>query len=53
MGQRDGDTDRKFGHMVRTATQRHIGLKPFYGPEDRAGVPYEGDLGNPGDYPFH
>ncbi|MBW1787670.1 MAG: acyl-CoA mutase large subunit family protein [Deltaproteobacteria bacterium] len=44
--------DRKFGHMVRTATQSHIELKSFYGPDDCGDVSYEGDLGNPGEYPF-
>lgn len=44
--------DRKFGHMVRTATQSHIELKPFYTPEDCRDIDYEGDLGDPGQYPF-
>jgi methylmalonyl-CoA mutase N-terminal domain/subunit len=44
--------DRKFGHMVRTATQSHIDLKPCYTPEDCEQLSYEADLGDPGEYPF-
>jgi methylmalonyl-CoA mutase N-terminal domain/subunit len=44
--------DRKFGHMVRTATQSHIELKPYYTPEDCKEISYEEDLGDPGEYPF-
>lgn len=44
--------DRKFGHMVRTTTQSHIELKPFYGPEDVDGISYLADRGDPGAYPF-
>lgn len=44
--------DRKFGHMVRTATQSHIDLKSCYTPEDCEQLSYEADLGDPGKYPF-
>jgi methylmalonyl-CoA mutase N-terminal domain/subunit len=44
--------DRNFGHMVRTATQSHIDLKPCYTPEDCEQLSYEADLGDPGEYPF-
>jgi methylmalonyl-CoA mutase N-terminal domain/subunit len=44
--------DRKFGHMVRTATQSHIDLKSCYTPEDCEQLSYEADLGDPGEYPF-
>jgi methylmalonyl-CoA mutase N-terminal domain/subunit len=44
--------DRKVGHMVRTATQGDIELKPFYAPDDTAHRSYEQDLGDPGTYPF-
>jgi methylmalonyl-CoA mutase N-terminal domain/subunit len=44
--------DRKFGHMVRTATQSGIELKPFYGPDDTEHLHYEDDLGDPGTFPF-
>ena len=44
--------DRKFGHMVRTATQSHIELKSYYTPDDCKDISYETDLGNPGEYPF-
>ena len=44
--------DRKAGHMVRTATQSGIEVKPFYEPEDIAHISYAHDLGDPGCYPF-
>ncbi|MGE3772038.1 MAG: methylmalonyl-CoA mutase family protein [Gammaproteobacteria bacterium] len=44
--------DRKFGHMVRTATQSHIELKNHYAPEDIAHLSYAEDIGDPGDFPF-
>jgi methylmalonyl-CoA mutase N-terminal domain/subunit len=44
--------DRKFGHMVRTATQSHIELKSHYTPADGEGISYESDRGDPGVYPF-
>jgi len=44
--------DRKFGHMVRTATQSHIDLKSCYTPKDCEQLSYEADLGDPGAYPF-
>ena len=44
--------DRKFGHMVRTATQSHIELKPYYTSADCEETDYETELGNPGEYPF-
>ena len=52
MGEKGVLLDRKFGHMVRTATQSHIDLKSFYTPEDCKGISYEEDLGDPGEYPF-
>jgi len=44
--------DRLAGHMVRTATQSGIELKPGYGPDDISHLSYEADSGNPGEYPF-
>jgi methylmalonyl-CoA mutase, N-terminal domain len=44
--------DRKFGHMVRTASQSHIELKPVYKPEDCGHLSYDSDIGNPGEYPY-
>jgi methylmalonyl-CoA mutase, N-terminal domain len=44
--------DRKFGHMVRTATQSNIELKPSYAPNDTDHINYERDLGDPGQFPF-
>ena len=44
--------DRRFGHIVRTATQSHIEVKPYYSPDDCGDISYEEDLGNPGEYPF-
>ena len=52
MGEKNVLMDRKFGHMVRTATQSHIELKPYYTPEDCKKISYETDLGDPGEYPF-
>lgn len=44
--------DRMAGHIVRTATQSSIELKPGYTPADMSHVDYEKDLGDPGKYPF-
>ena len=52
MGEKNVSFDRKFGHMVRTATQSHIELKPYYTPEDCGEISYKTDLGDPGEYPF-
>jgi len=52
MAEKTISMDRKFGHMVRTATQSHIELKPYYTPEDCQETDYETELGNPGEYPF-
>ena len=52
MGDKTVSMDRKFGHMVRTATQSHIELASFYGPGDCGDVSYERDLGDPGEYPY-
>ncbi len=52
MGEKAVLMDRKFGHMVRTATQSHIELKSCYTPEDCKDISYETDLGDPGQYPF-
>ena len=52
MGEKTVLLDRKFGHMVRTATQSHIELKSYYTPEDCKEISYEADLGDPGEYPF-
>jgi len=52
MGEKTVVLDRKFGHMVRTATQSHIELSSHYGPEDCKEISYETDLGDPGEYPF-
>jgi len=52
MGEKPVLMDRKFGHMVRTATQSHIELKSYYTPEDCKEISYGADLGDPGEYPF-
>ena len=52
MGEKSLLLDRKFGHIVRTATQSHIELKSYYTPEDCKEISYETDLGDPGEYPF-
>jgi methylmalonyl-CoA mutase N-terminal domain/subunit len=52
VGEKTVMMDRKFGHMVRTATQSHIELKSYYTPEDCKEISYETDLGDPGEYPF-
>lgn len=44
--------DRNLGHMVRTATQSHIEVKPFYTPEDIAHLEYTEDLADPGEFPY-
>lgn len=44
--------DRHAGGLVRSATQSHIEVKPFYTPSDYAEHSYEAKLGNPGQYPF-
>ncbi len=44
--------DRKAGHMVRTATQSGIELKPFYNSQDISHLSYEQDIGDPGAFPF-
>ena len=44
--------DRMAGHIVRTATQSSIEVKPSYTPEDCINIDYEKDLGDPGKYPF-
>ena len=38
--------------MAEHFTQSGIPLKPLYRPEDVAGLDYEADLGDPGQYPF-
>jgi len=48
----DVHVDRKFGHMVRTATQSHLELKNHYSPEDIAHLSYAQDIGEPGEFPF-
>jgi methylmalonyl-CoA mutase N-terminal domain/subunit len=52
MGEKTVLMDRKFGHMVRTATQSDIELKSYYTPEDCREISYDTDLGDPGEYPF-
>jgi len=52
MGDKTVMIDRKFGHMVRTATQSHIELKSHYTAEDCKNISYEEDRGDPGEYPF-
>ena len=44
--------DRNMGHMVRTATQSHIEVKPFYTPQDIADNDYGNDLADPGQFPY-
>lgn len=44
--------DRKFGHMVRTATQSHVELKNHYSPQDIEHLSYDEDIGDPGEFPF-
>jgi methylmalonyl-CoA mutase, N-terminal domain len=48
----EAKVDRMAGHMVRTATQSGIELKPAYNADDIKHLSYEGDLGDPGTYPF-
>jgi len=38
--------------MVRTATQSSIKLKPIYNADDIKHLSYEGDMGDPGTYPY-
>jgi len=52
MESEETNIDRLAGHMVRTATQSGIELKPGYGPDDISHLSYEADSGNPGEYPF-
>ncbi len=52
MGKKTLSLDRKHGHIVRTATQSHIDLNPYYTPADCGDISYERDLGDPGEYPF-
>ena len=52
MGAHEAKVDRMAGHMVRTATQSGIELKPFYSADDISHLSYEADLGDPGNYPF-
>ncbi len=42
------------GRITDVLLQSGIHVKPFYGPADleRIGLSYEGDLGDPGEYPF-
>lgn len=44
--------DRNLGHLVRTATQSHIEVKPVYKPEDIAHLEYENDIADPGSFPY-
>lgn len=44
--------DRDMGQLVRTATQSHIEVKPFYTPADLADLNYEVDLADPGKFPY-
>jgi methylmalonyl-CoA mutase N-terminal domain/subunit len=44
--------DRNLGHMVRTATQSHIEVKPYYTPDDVAHLEYTEDLADPGSFPY-
>ncbi len=48
----EAKVDRKAGHMVRTATQSGLELKPFYNAEDINHLSYEKDIGDPGAFPF-
>ena len=48
----EAKVDRMAGHMVRTATQSSIELKPIYNADDIKHLFYEGDMGDPGTYPF-
>lgn len=48
----EAKVDRKAGHMVRSATQSGIELRPFYNEDSIKHLSYAEDLGDPGDYPF-
>lgn len=48
----EAKVDRMSGHMVRTATQSSIELKPIYNADDIKHLSYEGDMGDPGTYPY-
>jgi len=48
----EAKVDRMSGHMVRTATQSSIKLKPIYNADDIKHLSYEGDMGDPGTYPY-
>ena len=48
----EAKVDRMAGHMVRTATQSSIELKPSYNADDIKHLSYEGDMGDPGTYPY-
>ena len=52
MAECEAKVDRKAGHMVRTATQSSIELKPFYNGDDIKNLSYKQDMGDPGEYPF-
>jgi methylmalonyl-CoA mutase, N-terminal domain len=44
------ETERQSVRRVETTSG--VEIKPVYRPEDAAGVDYERDLGDPGEYPF-
>ena len=52
MAKNEAKVDRKAGHMVRTATQSGIELKPFYNAQDISHLTYDQDIGDPGSFPF-
>src|SRR5262245_44001574 len=49
-GSNEGLHQRELEHRFRTLSGR--ALKPYYSPEDVAGLDPERDLGAPGEYPF-
>lgn len=52
MSEKQVDLNRKFGHIVRNATQCHIDLAPVYKPDDISRLSYKKDIGDPGEYPY-
>ena len=53
--QNDGENDilkAYFEKLETPATWSGLPTKPFYGPEDGAGLDYHRDLGDPGEFPY-
>ena len=52
MGKGEDLTGKGQYRLVKLETQSGIDVKSSYGPEDIAGLDYERDLGDPGQWPF-